>query len=591
MRINRIALNVRGQTKEIEVGACHAIVGPPRSGKTPYLDAIQLALTGTHAVGGRNKDLAELVSPDARELFALVTCADDSSAMFRATKKGATLAEPEHTISGALASLSPSDRHTILTPGVKLWTSGTYLRELVISRFGAPVSSANAPPEACSPNQAALWRRLLGSSGAAESVLADLVKTARNEGRAQARACTIARESLQATEDRLQAATGSEVLGDLRARRDTLLTTLAQPDGTLELAVAKRELENAELSLSRFQNRPEIPSFDVEKTQQMAAKLRAEVLDLDRRVAFGSAAEGVLRLLAAGSPASCPLCGSSGKLDAATIQERLTTITQRREQRTKAQRDLALAHEGLARHHGLVQAAQQWEVSRGAVQQQVGQARVALAHVQAKANAAPVDRTAVQDQIKDINAKIQRLESIEADRRALDYQRKQIEAHEAERADYSVIEKCAATRLGSLWHSAKAACEGTIQRYATGSVRVVISDDHDWCVIGADGREHPLVCASGTEQAIARIAITLAFGPSIVLLDDADFAGLAQDSVRELLAGLRECVQCGELDQVIVARNRPEDVPDGYSITDTSPNASNATRKSSASTDAVFALL
>lgn len=562
MQIYRIELNIRGQAKTIDgVAKCHAIVGPPRSGKTPYLDAIKLAVTGAHEVGGRNKDLVALVSPGAKELSAHIT-GDGIEASFRATKRGATIIEPTHESNIAA---------TVIAPGVKLWTSGTYLRELVIAHFGDASDLSTDPPEACSESQALLWRRLLSGSGAIETRLGELIKSARNDGRATARAVTITRETLSATEQRLNATAGAETLPKLRGERDAIVARLARPDGSVAMKMAQQVLANAQAQLDRMHNTPAVtmPAIDTDQVSRSVREYQTAIEDLNRRVAFGETMAPVLRALEAGS-ASCPICGSSGKLDRSVVAERLQAIANRRKQRDAVATDMRTAQEQLQRATSMRHSIDLRAQALAQAEASVASAKAALNAESARDFGEPaIDRGALKQQIETLDAKIRQLESVEADRRALARQNADVEKLETERADYTMVEKVAAARLLTLWAGAKKRCETAIAHFTPQDTRISISEDHEWSIVGVDGREHPFACASGTEQAIARVAIPLAFGPRIVLLDDADFAGLAVSDARAMLGTLAELVETGALDQVIVARNRPEDIPAGYTITET----------------------
>ncbi len=93
-----------------------------------------------------------------------------------------------------------------------------------------------------------------------------------------------------------------------------------------------------------------------------------------------------------------------------------------------------------------------------------------------------------------------------------------------------------------------------------------------WEICGEDGEFRERALQTGAQQAELTRALLLGWSEGapirMVLIDDDDLKGLDPVNTRRFMSKLQELQQAGEITQVCVALNRPEDVPDGYHIVD-----------------------
>lgn len=177
------------------------------------------------------------------------------------------------------------------------------------------------------------------------------------------------------------------------------------------------------------------------------------------------------------------------------------------------------------------------------------------------------------EMIPELREKIAQIEAASSAERVIESKSIQLRGLEASQRDVAALEK-EAKRLGvKLLEDTKSRAEAAVREFSLPDWRAQLRiDDANvrWELIGSDGRGHPVGTLSGAERCMLALSLGLAWAeePPIVLLDDADFLGLDQKLAREFLEMLAWKVQEKQIAQVIVARNRVEDIPGTYTLID-----------------------
>lgn len=495
---------------DLRLGDCTAIVGLNQTHKTSILDTLTLGLTGKHPIGPYPTDLAELLPPNAEELFVTLEgptgCVDWrlEAPGGKARRPAAPAAEGEYA-----AALALHDPLVMRHIGELLTFGKDRMREALMSHWG-PADAAVPEPRGLSAAQRDVWAR---AKRECADDLAAMAKWFRSRARtlndqARKRSEWIAQrqpaadeaggvEVLQQYEQQLATAQAWERAAALRAR------TAATPDHADPTAAYHAAKQRAD---------------DLSATTKLLRSMLA---------AADAAGQGLTQ---------CPLCEhASPDLDHAA--ERIRTRL------TECERQLGQALDDVHTLEDVHKAAQE------------------LAHINAPDNYTGPSADTLQ-------ATIMRLREAEGARKQLSAASDEMYSLQCEADVCKVLERESAKLLNQMLTSVVAAAEAAVNRHMPKdyTARLIVSDKAvEWRVVGRDGRPHKLGGMCGREAGALMVALACAYAEKLpmrmLLLDDRDLGVFDPNNLLILMERLRAAVTNGELTQVILVWNRPHEIP------------------------------
>lgn len=595
-----VQANVKGGI-DVKLAPCTAIVGPNRAKKTAVLDAIKLAILGSHpSVADRPSELLNFASTGASSLTATISSPQGSMTTMMADEPG--FKRPKHEAVGELnvllAAIDASQIVPTVAIGEILSFGETRLREAVFKRFGK--GTEVKLPDGLSDEQQELWysteRLLRGGDGGpvAEPTYATLAEKFRQLKLEAGRQLKRSEESAAAA--RAELGDAALVTQEQAVQQHNELERLAREGAALAQASrlnGEYQADKAKfiVALEALQGLPESdspePAFgppaasSVDLTPLRKALEEARALaDADEKLLGG------LRpiLTAAEKSGVCPCCRASGGNTVTDIRGTVEAITKRHEARQAASQAAANALNAAIQQDSqrtVPESAEHvaWRKQHAAWLEVQKQRMELLTHKEALiARKAALPPQPTLQQLADID---QALNHCREQLKQVTVQAGQVavlEAHETaarkarnHNAVFKVLEGEASMALKRTLERVRTDALACVNRYvpAGWEVRLILDDGAcKWEIVGADGAPHGKGVASGSEWATLTIALACAWTEGsplrVLLVDDDDLGKFSPESLKTFLDRLREVVEGGWLTQAVVAWTRPEEIPAGW---------------------------
>lgn len=559
-----------------KLGPCTAVVGANRAGKTAVLDAIRLALTGTHPVGAHYADLLALTGgrpPDAH----LVGVSAEAHATTPSGRKSLDVAH-----SGALSRLTPAQQAALLPlASIRdlLALGSDKAREAIFARFGT--ATAMPTPPGLDEAQTQLWLDLAsqaeGKDAASRlSSMGTLLRSQKlafgkvaktNEEEAEGLRATA--PAIPPTKDEIDAL--EKQLADAMAysRSESLRLQLRQASDSLSEAVGSPEMPlPADVDLSGLAPiDTEIAQIDEQLQQAVRRHVGASLIDRIRGQIVSRATH------------SCVACAQP--VSEAVVQALASTPSLEQAATAQVAQFNARRADLLAAKSSLMELAQRTRLEAQKAQQHNANRTQKINMLQSVVTNLQSALRGVTDCAVSVGEAQEALRAANEGRamvgRIDDCLRRSRKAHR-DAEDCKVLEKAASAILSQLVAGVASKAEAAVRKYLPSesfSARLALEDAEGkpacrWEVKGADGTYHPFGAASGAEWGALVVALGCAWTEGapvrILLLDDADLAPLSPANVASLLEKVRERVEAGDLTQAVVAWCRPEEVPENWTV-------------------------
>lgn len=599
-----------------QLGPCTAFVAPSnRSGKTRYLDAIQLALRGRHPIGSSVDALLSL--SDGETLIAgLRDASGEPVAVYQIDKDG----KPAHQRGGVLAGLTDDQIAQILplTSMEDLVRFGTPLaREEFLRRFGGAGVNVD-PPAGLDERQIAQWHQALVAVGAEVATPGGYLRTAmdpidaltelpgyfRRQKLALGKQATALKDETDRRRQAIMESAGMLVTAEAVEEARKLLSQAETFDRLVDQRrlLAEKQAEYARVyeEATRVLAQPVPPAFisSVEADAESVALTHAEkaIEEAEREVQLATGQVGAMtlavearRLLVqtagAGQGHVCIFCTERPTRDMKAL------LASAEAQLAEAQRVFDAARTARQQAHGNLGGLQEKIRFERAKRQQAHDARVrenarltdqliALNHQIQELTQTLSAVGAVEDPkvpVMEARLRYENLHRAQMDLHACDTNSARVRQLETEQGIIKTLEKAAEQTLTQASLRVASSAVTAVQSYLPEGflVRLVLVDENGkrtyrWDVTGTDGQPHRKGAMSGAELGALKIALACAWAENlpvrIVCLDDADLAGFSAAGVRAFLDKMRECVTSGKLTQCFAAWSRPEEIPGGWSV-------------------------
>lgn len=561
-----LTTNLKGPSRSFKLGRLTAVLGPIRAGKTSVVDSVRFAHTGT--AGGYKAD----------GLIAAQT----ESGILRVRLQGPN-GEIEATgPAKAGPNSSKLKREVVLLPDGD-WLEGKNMRTAIAKRFAREVSVE--PPPDLSESQAALWRQKVkeaqDTAASPAEVLAIAAKSFDSRAREQNKISNAKKKEIDAAAaDLTVRADPAQLEADYKlAVAWEAWSAIAPMQKTLEASLVELEtaLAAAKQAASEAQAAYEARSTDAAEL----TRLDGAMLQAQNQVAVVNAMLGAFNIpgltLACcplcGARGPCAQCGAEGELDKKQAELRkFGEAAQARWpvlQNEKAQ--LAATRAAAATK------ARTTELAVQTLTQQLVEKRATLAQIKTPAESAPAPWTGQPSKViaeamersRQSQKAIGRLEEKKTSRDAAERAAADAEAcrHAATRETKRVVKEVEAA-------AAKMFAENMPANFAA---ELVLTDkEAELRMAGRDGKFRAREALSGSERAVARIAMRIATAEAdkarLVLLDDEDWAALGADGQESMCRML----ETADIDQAVVASSvlTPSDLSDKWTTIVLAPSTS-----------------
>jgi hypothetical protein len=483
------------------LGACTAIIGANRSGKTAILDSIRLALTGKHPIGAKANALMQLRNEDQVGGLSISLQGEKGFAEFSVT--GSKI---QHNFSGEVSSI---DANKIMpsAPISDILTGAARGKEALFERFGEKLD-LSVTPVGLNDLQKSLWAKEVTAHPSV--MLSDLVSILRKAKLARGRAITSTEKAINDQKSQLPIVQ-AELLPELKEREQTARA--------YESAKQQRE------RLAHFKK-------TLNKLDKQEADLELSLEEQRRRLSFAELYLENQRPLLDNSQCFC--CGQ------VTTPEIL------------AQR--------VAQFEEAVNMRKKSIASFGDAQERV-RIETTIAELEKVLSTVNVDYDGPASW--DIQTQIQQIEQAQAIKANFEREVEQLTDLKQEQAAYKTIEKEAAKLLVSQLKKLKATAESAVNHHMPATFAATLNDDGKWSVGGhavgtLSGSE-----LSALTLAL-NLAWTDASPIRVLLLDDEELALFDATNVAELFTTVSAAVKRGDISQACVATSRPGIIPESW---------------------------
>jgi hypothetical protein len=608
----RLTSNVKGYRGDIGLGPCTAFIGDNQSGKSAKLDAIRLALLGSHKISQHTKHIFGELAPEGVETLFASLSGPSGEATYKAEQAGST-AKAEHKFRDVLDTLSGTEREHImpLLSMRALLTGEKKTREALFRRFGTVDEIPT--PEGLDAGQEAFWKKTCAAVQVEQREAAAKKKRKKAEALDDHQAPADAVDIISAMRlafDRIKRGKNAEVRV-LKEQLEKLQAELADGDtagseliADLEEQKTRAEIwasrQNARESYSRDQalmaqlkteaqqlndmsaelkQREETLSAKQSAVQAQITELRQEadgidLTDVKARLDRVAAILHILDAMIARDVDHCPLCDRRGADPQATHAKHSDTKKSREAQ----YKDLT------TRRSTLLQQAQTLETELA--QERSALTRDTSSHNSRKASLkqrgaackgrldayqeAGADEEYTGPSALEIDERLRNIRSMDAKRERLESDRVRLRQLKAESKQAKLLQGEAVELLQTLISGITTEAEAAVNNYMPEgfTAQLDLEDGNcEWQVLGADGRPHGRSMC-GAEQGALIIALVQAWTEDtplrVLALDDEDIHAFSEKNMQKLCARLEALQREGKLTQVFVATTRPNDIPDNW---------------------------
>lgn len=610
---------VKGPKRETELYPCTAFVGPNMSGKSAWLEAIWLALTGEHVKAGRSAAQLRKFAYLGQDLLADIS-GPEASATY--VLSGAGRATPSQTFGGLLEHMSSEERRAIcLRPCTLEFLSfgSKKAKEALASRFSGGVdvqlTTFSAPQQRVwdeamarlGDTDSALYYGALGTIfrsmalevgkqiGAQEKQIAELKSELRQAGvkaGPQFLGTTKQLDQLRADYERALAQEHEVVSYEAYAAQFTQAAAEAtaqatQADYASHVAAAEARAQDAAAEVQRASKEEsqtaERCAAEADRLIADLEVLRAKLLHvqqnggLQQRVTFASTLFDISQayIKAGHTTAACPFCGAAD-VDISARVEPLRTRKATREQQVREAlpqiADLQAAIDDKSR------ALNQVYVPRDRAHAQTEQARAIEQETQRQLSTLRANKPAATAPVlpqlpaapvpPKISSAELRAQICAVEESTLMQKRAQMLASELDdlKQRKLAIKACqdeAKELLDMLLGSIKSECEAAVNAAMPEGFSISLDlDKMDWLMKSPDGHFRGRTLQTGVQSAILQTAVTLALAPETssglryLFVDDEDLLGFDDVHLTAFFELLAQLVQSGQLTQVFAATSR-----------------------------------
>lgn len=544
---NKLVTNIKGAS-DIVLAPTTAITGPNYSGKTSLIDTIRLAATGKHPVGAAASALAELAPPDTDLLYAELHSPEGALCWDMRFVDGRPRKSSGVTSQGVFADWTEAQRNSILvfdSLGTLRQTNGKFvgadlMRRAVMNRFGTLTETPR--PRGLNPKQKALWDEAASAAkGDPSEQLVQIQAWLKSAVKSRGDAAKHKESVIQGIRSHTQEVGGAEQLPDLEEQLATARLAAMGAD-------ARENIESLTQECADILGRIE----SLESCEDM--KMVIALAEQDKREAEEALTRGrALEMLMGRAEGSCPCCGTEG-VDLDAIRAALQAgITRREAQVEQATRMMSEARSNMS-------TAEADQLRSLLKVKEASLARYRSIEAEAPEWTGP--------SAEELSRQIDLIKMATEFRRQLNQETEVMHRLLDEQATAKLLASEAARMLTDYVHKTKTAAEEGVNRFmpAGFAAELRVTDTVcEWRMLGADNRSHKLGAFSGSEAGALLTSLALAWSVDapyrLLVLDDVDLGVYDPRNLHLLLAKLKTAVIGGLIDQVIVAWNRPDEIP------------------------------
>ena len=569
------------------LGACTLILGKNRVYKTAILDAIRLALTGKHPIGHNPSDLLELAA-NPKEGISISLQGPSLVAEFELSVQGEAAKKPDWYFDGPMKGLlTKEEKENILPPeSVKELLSYGHKRsvEAVLKRFG-PKSQALPQPPGLDEIQLGLWHQGVlsaqeeyGKEAPAATILAGIAAWMRRAQRSKSSEANDLEEKVATARKVLnEEAAGSENLDALKRQREQAMAWERSAMDRQRMKQLEVELVPLRAHLEEALTKKDVAEVSHKTRLEELIRARDTALDVvtahqkdlqkqQEGLFFGTKLVDIFAKQL--DTNKCPFCSTQG----VNIRHHHQEFTEKVEARRKSiEATMHSMSEATSAHNRAAQAVALEERSKelfdindtiGVLKGQISTSEARIEEI-ARRLAAPYGGPPSSE----LSASIERIEIASRARGALEEDAARFRRLKKESEDAKTLAKEAMLLAeGALKQAAQLAAD-TITKYMPAGLKAHAKVDEkswEWCAIGMDGRAHREHGASGSEWMSLALALPVAWTEGnplrVAMYDDKDLGTFDKEALVKFLAALRAAVERGDLTQVFVVWNRPEEL-------------------------------
>lgn len=601
-----LCANVKKEFDNIPLRALTCIAGEEASYKSAIGIAIRLALTGEyHPVGKLPSSLLRLAE-DPLVGIQTTLQGPDGTAEWRLEVKpntGKAMRPQPPVFEGKLSSLTEDEKYCIIpSDSVRDLLSNAKgerkLREAILRRFGGDQKSM-PEPFALSEYEQGLWddmvnecKKQLDDDVTADLLLASLSEAFRlSSGRLSREIKPLSKSILERRRALAEDGSGSEILDELKeqlqgAQDFEAATTVRAEKEALERRISEtqKELEGSESQLRAELERAKQEEAEYETDLKNAEELEElRLADKIAAVSMVSSDEGnaaVFFALAERGETKCPYCPYHHP-SPEYLKKTGEDLSTRAERRRKQKEALDVAYQKAK--DATAQARAQLSEKEREVIALDAQLAALRQHIEKEKRTLLKSLTEYIERLKDaptsysgqsveaLQERIVRIEQALEAKRGLEQEGQRLRELEREYDALKKLEKESETLQERVMkHIAKTASE-EVSRGMSGGRRASLDPKScEWAVIGKDGQPHDFDTLCRTEQTSLMLGMVRAWTRGaplrVAIFDDDDMVGLSRKGMQDFFAACKDAVETGDLTQVIVIWNRPDEVPEGWHL-------------------------
>lgn len=589
--------NVKVQA-EVPLGPLTLIVGEAESGKSAIgNDSVRLALTGKHKVGHNPSDLLQLALNPRTGLEVRMDGPDGAATWTLKVGPDGKAKRPDAPdFTGALANLTEEERaHLLPTYSLSDFMQARgqkKVREALLRRWGGGIEALQ-PPMGLLPVEKLAWDAACRAvenkveEKTSASILAGLSEVFRKSALERSRMVKPLMTEIERRKQELRNST----------RPSDMLPTLEQQ---LKAVQTKPLIEREKQEIERISNGRTASADRLEVLREVARKaqvaLDAAQAEYDRVEAEHTTTLKELRALEdkviaqqilvkacdrqiEEGHSKCPLC-TSPSIDVQDLKQRLVKkIEVESEARARlkdrfgtSEKTLLTARKNLddARFSLKTQSAQLENAEKAfrdldsSTNDRIQQLERSIKlHEKEVAKAPALYPGSTEETLR---ADIEAIKLSEQRRNELESEVARLRGLEDEARMYGLLERQAIQmQKDVLTEIGQRASNEVSQRMLNGRRIEFDPVDCEWYIITEQGGRHPYGAFCGTQETAFKLAFARAWTANaplrVAIFDDYDLIGLSQKGMQQFFTMCEQAVASGDLTQVIVVWNRPDEAP------------------------------
>jgi hypothetical protein len=589
--------NVKVQT-EVPLGPLTLIVGEAESGKSAIgNDSVRLALTGKHKVGHNPSDLLQLALNPRSGLEVRMDGPDGAATWTLKVGPDGKAKRPDAPdFTGALANLTEDERaHLLPTYSLSDFMQARgqkKVREALLRRWGGGIEALQAPMGLL-PVEKLAWEAACRAvenkveEKTSASILAGLSEVFRKSALERSRMVKPLMAEIERRKQELRNSTRpSDMLPTLEQQLKAIQTkplierdkqeieriTNGRKASTERLELLREIAQKAQSTLDAVQR-----EYDRVETEHAATLKELRTLE-DKVIAQQILVKACDRQIEEGH-SKCPLC-TSPSIEIQDLKQRLVKkIEVESEARARlkdkfgtSEKTLLGARKGLddARFSLRTQLTQLENAEKAfrdldsSTNDRLQQLERSIKlHEKEVAKAPALYPGSTEETLK---ADIEAIKLSEQRRNELESEVARLRGLEDEARMYGLLERQAIQmQKDVLAEIGQRASNEVSQRMLNGRRIEFDPVDCEWYIITEQGGRHPYGAFCGTQETAFKLAFARAWTANaplrVAIFDDYDLIGLSQKGMQQFFTMCEQAVASGDLTQVIVVWNRPDEAP------------------------------